>query len=87
LNEGINRGQQSTIKAQQAKILALETCLAARSISFDKQKQLTEALRPFAGTVFDAAIGPRSDPEPLYLLRSIHSSLILAGWKAGQLSL
>ena len=41
---------------------------------------LGEKLKPFAGTAFDAAIGPRDDPEPLYLLRSIHSALLLAGW-------
>lgn len=80
-DEGISNVQQDTIKSQQVKILSLETCLAARHISPDKQRELTNKLRSFSGVTFDAAIGPRGDPEPLYLLRAIHSSLVMAGWK------
>ncbi len=39
------------------------------------------ALKQFAGTKFDAAIGPKGGPEPLYLLRSIHAALLVAGWR------
>lgn len=82
ISDDIRHSQQSRIATQQEKIFSLETCLAARHMSLDKQYKLTAALNPFAGTAFDAAIGPRDDPEPLYLLRAIHSALVAAGWKA-----
>jgi hypothetical protein len=61
--------------------LKLEQFKAPRVLSSDKQQGITDKLKPFAGTVFDAGIGPKGDPEPIYLIRSISAALSLAGWK------
>ena len=66
---------------QRSKIIWLETCLAARSLFPAQQEHIAGKLRPFLGTPFDGAIGPKGDPEPMLLMHSIGSALLLAGWK------
>jgi hypothetical protein len=61
--------------------LALAQFKSARSLSPEQQQRIADKLKPFAGTIFDAGIGPMGDPEPLYLLRSISAALSLAGWQ------
>jgi hypothetical protein len=67
-------------RAAEAK-LALEKFKAPRVLNQEQQSAVSAAVKPFAGTIFDAGIGPKGDPEPLYLLRSIHAALVRAGWK------
>jgi hypothetical protein len=61
--------------------LELAKFKAARILSAEQQTRISEKLKPFAGAKYDAGIGPMGDPEPLYLLRSIHSALSAAGWE------
>lgn len=61
--------------------LALAQFKAARSLSQEQQQRIADKLKQFAGTMFDAAIGPKGDPEPLYLIRDISSALLLARWE------
>jgi len=61
--------------------LALENFKAPRTLRPDQQAKIAEKLKPFAGTIYDAGIGPMGDPEPLYMLRSLHVALSSANWK------
>ena len=73
------RAAEATQKAAEAQ-LALGKFKAPRTLSLEQQARIAAKLEPFAGTIYDAGIGPAGDPEPLYLLRSIHSALSQAGW-------
>ena len=73
------RAAEATQKAAEAQ-LELAKFKAPRTLSVEQQAKIAEKLRPFAGTLYDAGIGPAGDPEPLYLLRSIHAALSQAGW-------
>jgi hypothetical protein len=47
----------------------------------DGQKQhISNAVRQFRGTAFDIGIGPKGDPEPIYLAKAIGAALSEAGW-------
>src|SRR5437868_1817550 len=48
-DEGISNAQQSTIRAQNDKIIALETRLVPRTLSEAQVKLLTEKMKSFAG--------------------------------------
>ena len=68
-------------KAEAAKAnLELAKFKAPRVLSPEQQARISAKLRTFSGTVFDAGIGPKGDPEPLYIFRSIRSAAIAAGW-------
>jgi hypothetical protein len=71
-DEGISNSQQS-------KIIALERRLAPRSIQ-GHAYDLVVALKPFAGTEFDAATNVH-DNEQTHLLVSLINVLSTAGWK------
>ena len=60
--------------------LALAKFKAPRMLSETQQGTIADKLRSFAGTTYDAGIGPMGDPEPLYLLKAIAASLARAGW-------
>src|SRR5262249_46579388 len=60
--------------------LALEKFKAPRTLSSAQQAQIGEKLKRFAGVSYDGAIGPKGDPEPLYVFRFLHSALSSAGW-------
>jgi hypothetical protein len=72
---------EANAQAEQAK-LELEKFKAARSLSHEQQSRITSKLKPFAGTVFDAAHGPKGDPEPIVFLRFLEPTLLSAGWIA-----
>jgi hypothetical protein len=68
-------------KAEAAKAnLELARFKAPRTLSPEQQARITAKLKAFVGIVFDGGIGPKGDPEPLFLLHSIRSALIVAGW-------
>jgi hypothetical protein len=73
------RAAEATQRAAEA-TLELAKFKAPRMLTEAQQAAVTEALRRFSGTRYDAGIGPMGDPEPLYLLRSIAASLADAGW-------
>ena len=60
--------------------LELAKFKSPRTLTEIQQTAITEGLKQFAGTRYDAGIGPAGDPEPLYLLRSIAASLAKANW-------
>jgi hypothetical protein len=67
-------------KALEAR-LELEKYKAARTLTAEQQKATEAALKPFSGTLFDAAVGPMGDPEPIVFLRILEPVLVKAGWK------
>jgi hypothetical protein len=69
--------------AQQAKIIALESRLAARSLSDKQAAVLAEKLRPFSGQEFQV-IAYWKNPESLSIANRIADALISAGWKIDQ---
>lgn len=73
------RAADANARAYEAK-LALEKFKAPRILTPEQQGRISAKVRQFAGTQFDAGMGPKGDPEPLYLLRSIHAALSSAGW-------
>jgi len=74
--ERISAANERAAKAE----LELAKFKAPRMLSLEQQAQIADKLKAFAGTLYDAGIGPAGDPEPLYLLRSIHAALSQAGW-------
>ena len=73
------RVAEATQKAAEAS-LELAKFKAPRTLTKAQQAAITDRLRRFGGTQYDAGIGPAADPEPLYLLRSTAASLANAGW-------
>jgi hypothetical protein len=73
------RAAEATQKAAEA-TLELAKFKAPRTLTEAQQGAITDRLRGFGGTKYDAGIGPAADPEPLYLLRTIAASLTNAGW-------
>jgi hypothetical protein len=73
----VGEANQRAAEAQ----LALEKFKAPRILSAEQQDRIAAQLRTFSGTPFDGSIGPKGDPEPIYLFRGIHSALVEAGWK------
>jgi hypothetical protein len=61
--------------------LALEKFKAPRLLNPDAIQRIVEQLKPFSGSVFDAGIGPKGDPEPTAFLRGLTAALTAAGWK------
>jgi hypothetical protein len=61
--------------------VALEKFKAPRVLSAEQQAKIGEKLASFAGMTYDVGIVPKGDLEPLYLSRTIHAALTLAGWK------
>jgi hypothetical protein len=78
--EATARAAEANARAAEAS-LALEQFKAARALSPEQQRRIADKLKQFAGTAFDAGIGPKGDPEPLYLIRDISAALVLAGWE------
>jgi hypothetical protein len=84
--EAQSRGEEAKARAAVAEQkaaeaqLALERFKAPRILKQDQQARIAEKLKAFAGVVYDAGVGPKGDPEPLYILRSIHAALLLANW-------
>ena len=66
-------------KAAEAQ-LELAKFKAPRMLNPEQQLRIADKLKTFSGTVWDAAVGPQGDPEPIYLLRAIHAALVNAGW-------
>jgi hypothetical protein len=60
--------------------LELAKFKAPRLLDDAQQSIVAGKVAMFSGTKFDAGIGPKGDPEPLYLLRSISDSLKSIGW-------
>ena len=60
--------------------LELAKFKAPRVLTGAQQSIVAGKISAFRGTKFDAGIGPKGDPEPLYLLRSIADSLESVGW-------
>jgi hypothetical protein len=83
-NERISKNEletaQANAQAAQAK-LELAHFKAPRMLSSDAQTRISDQLKLYSGIAFDMGMGPKGDPEPLYLLRSIHSALSLAKWQ------
>jgi hypothetical protein len=71
------RAAEANQKAQEA-ALELARLITPRVISPEQQRQLVEAVKPFAKTPFDVSIQP--DPEPLALMEQICEALVEAGW-------
>ena len=69
-DEGISRAQQS-------KVIALETRLAPRELSTDQEKSIGDLVRP-SPSAFDMAM--HVDIEPMRLLGQIEETLVAAGW-------
>jgi hypothetical protein len=61
--------------------LALEKFKAPRTLRPDQQQEIGRRLKSFSGTEFDGAVGPKGDPEPIYLMHFISEALALADWK------
>ncbi len=76
-DEGISGAQQSTIRAQQRKIIALEGQIAPRHIDPDEQEVIAKVLRRFPGIQFDLCITPGIEEG---FLKDIENMLALAGW-------
>jgi hypothetical protein len=80
----VAREQQSNIASANARALEAQTALAEfkapRKLTLDQQAIISEKLKRFADTKFDAGMGPKGDPEPLYILRNIIASLTSARW-------
>lgn len=76
----ISADQQSVIRSQNDKIIALERRLAPRIISETQKEAMVAKLKPFAGTEFDAATDMH-DNEQTLLLSSLLDVLHKAGWK------
>jgi hypothetical protein len=74
------RAKVAEQKAAEAN-LALAKFKAPRVLSSEQQRHIAGKLKQFAGTEFDAGVGPKGDPEPIYLARTIGSALGAAGWK------
>jgi hypothetical protein len=86
--QAIADGDKAKAAAAEANARALEARLelekfkSARSLAPDQQKEIAAKLQRFAGTIFDAAVGPMGDPEPIVFLRTLEPCLISAGWKS-----
>jgi hypothetical protein len=84
--EAQSRGEEAKARAAVAEQkaaeaqLALEKFKAPRILNQDQQARIAEKLKPFAGAAYDTGMGPKGDPESLYILRSIHAALLLANW-------
>lgn len=61
--------------------LELEKYKAARTLTAAQQTSIESALKTYSGTVFDTAVGPMGDPEPIVFLRVLEPVLVNAGWK------
>lgn len=78
-DEGVSRAQQSTIEAQQSKIIVLETQIAPRDLNPQQQKDVADAIRPFKGTKFILAV--HEDVETLRLLDKLEDAALAGGWE------
>jgi hypothetical protein len=79
-DEGISSKQQSTVEAQQEKIIALETKLAARSFSSPQAADIAGRLKPFSPLTFQI-IPYWDDKESFELANRIDVILENIGWK------
>lgn len=70
---------EANARALEAKV-ALEKFKAPRLLTIEQGTRIADKLKAFAGTRYDAGLGPKGDPEPLYLLRGIANGLSHAGW-------
>jgi hypothetical protein len=75
---------QANIADANARALEAQAALAKykapRTLTPEQQAKISDKLKRFGPLKFDAGVGPKGDPEPLYILRNIFSSLISAGW-------
>ena len=78
-DEGISSKQQSTIEAQQKKVIALEERLAARTISKSQSTEMIVRLSRFAGQQFQVSPYP-DDQESIDAGNQIAAVLKKAGW-------
>jgi type II secretory pathway pseudopilin PulG len=80
----VGRQQQADVAAANHRAVEAQRALAQfkapRALTPEQQAKISEKLKRFAGTKFGAGIGPKGDPEPLYILRNIVSALSSAGW-------
>ena len=85
-DEGVSRAQQSTIEAQQSKIIALETELVPRTISSEQRDILVKALK---GKLDSLPIftNPKPDQETLQYAIGIGGALNFAFIQAPHMSL
>jgi hypothetical protein len=72
------RAAEANARAEEAK-LELARLTTPRTLTAEQQSELTEKVRPFAGTPFVLFIQP--DPEPLNLANQIAQALVAAGWE------
>jgi hypothetical protein len=75
---------QANIASANARALEAQAALAKfkapRVLTPQQQTTIAEKLKRFADTKFDAGMGPKGDPEPLYILRNIIATLSSARW-------
>jgi hypothetical protein len=64
-DEGISRGQKSTISSQQDKIAALEERITFRILTQDRQSKIDAAISRFSGVSFDAGVDGDADSRQL----------------------
>jgi hypothetical protein len=77
--ESNTRAEEAKERAAKAN-LELQRFKAPRTLSPAQQARIAAKLKAFVGILYDGGIGPKGDPEPLYIFRSIHSALSSAGW-------
>jgi hypothetical protein len=80
LDEGISNQQQMTIERQNAQIIALESRLAARSLSESQIASIVVKLKRFDGQEFDI-VTYWKDSEAYAFTNQIFDTLVKAGWK------
>ncbi len=73
------RAADANARALEAK-LELEKFKAPRILNTVQGARIASKLVAFSMTRYDVGIGPKGDPEPLYLAREIVESLSNAGW-------
>jgi hypothetical protein len=79
-DEAISYQQQATIEKQNAQIIALETRLAARSLSASQIASIVQKLRRFDGQEFDI-VTYWKDREAFAFTNQVFDTLIKSGWR------
>jgi hypothetical protein len=77
-DEGIGRGQQSTILGQQSKIIALETKLAPRELSEEQKAKIVDILNRFSGQKYQLSVDAGS--ETAAFACAVDKVLKKSGW-------
>jgi hypothetical protein len=77
VDAGVSSLQRIDIKAQQSKIIALETRIAPRHIDKDQQAIIAKALRGFPSPQFDLCITPGVEDD---FVTELRETLVAGGW-------